>query len=111
MFSGYFLTHLMSTNRDTILRNLTHIILDEVHEREQSTDILMLALKEAMQMHKHLKLILMSATLDANKFSGYFGNCIVINVPGKLFDVEVLYLGDILLTTKFQFEGLEGKIF
>lgn len=114
--SGFFLKNLTGANSDRILRKITHVILDEVHERERSTDMLMNALKNAMQLHTHLKLILMSATLDADKFSTYFDHCPIIDVPGKSYAVAVSYLPDILLFTKYEFEGSEqasqeGRLF
>lgn len=78
-----------------VYKNLTHLILDEVHEREKVTDFLLIAIREALQANPHLKVILMSATLDSQQFSEYFSNCPVIDVPGRLFDVEVMHLDEV----------------
>lgn len=86
-------------------RNLTHLIIDEVHEREKVTDFLLIAIREALQVNPHLKLILMSATLDAEQLSQYFGGCPVINIPGRLFDVETMHLDDVLMKTDYKIKN------
>lgn len=86
-------------------KNLTHLIFDEVHERGKDTDFLLIAIRDALQANPHLKIILMSATLDAEQLSQYFGGCPVINVPGRLFDVETMYLDDVLMKTDYQFKN------
>lgn len=57
---------------DPVLSKYAVIILDEAHERTISTDVLMGLLKEVMLRRKDLKLVVMSATLDAGKFQDYF---------------------------------------
>lgn len=81
---------------------MTHLILDEVHEREKITDFLLIAIKDAITFNPNLKIILMSATLDSKLFSEYFGGCPIINVPGRVFDVEINYLGEILRMTGYK---------
>lgn len=91
-------------------KNLTHLIIDEVHEREKVTDFLLIAIRDALQVNPHLKVILMSATLDAELFSQYFGNCPVINVPGRLFDVETMHLDNVLKKTGYRTKDMEDFI-
>ncbi|KAH9518412.1 3'-5' RNA helicase ythdc2 [Bulinus truncatus] len=86
---------------DSCLNNVTHIIVDEVHERDRFTDFLLLCMKEALPRHPNLRLILMSATLNLELFSGFFNNCPVICVPGNLFQVDEYFLEDILKWTGY----------
>mmetsp|Transcript_2661 Transcript_2661/g.9435 ORF Transcript_2661/g.9435 Transcript_2661/m.9435 type:complete len:726 (-) Transcript_2661:32-2209(-) len=76
---------------DPDLRAYSCIMLDEAHERTISTDVLFGLLKATCARRPDLKLIVTSATLDAGKFSEYFNKCPILTVPGRLYDVEVLY--------------------
>ncbi|EQL04180.1 pre-mRNA splicing factor ATP-dependent RNA helicase PRP43 [Ophiocordyceps sinensis CO18] len=67
------------------------IILDEAHERTLSTDILMALLKQIVSRRPDLKIIIMSATLDAQKFQKYFNDAPLLAVPGRTFPVEIFY--------------------
>ncbi|CAH0561131.1 unnamed protein product [Brassicogethes aeneus] len=86
------------------LQNVTHIIVDEVHERSEESDFLLLILKELLQVRPDLKVILMSATLNADLFSNYFGDIPVIDIPGRTFPVEQYFLEDILEATDYVLE-------
>lgn len=77
---------------DAELKKYSVIILDEAHERSLNTDILLGLLKRlAGRKFPPLKLIITSATLDGEKFSEFFNACPVLNIPGKLFPVDILY--------------------
>lgn len=102
IFSGFLLRCLTGSNPQLVYQNLTHLILDEVHEREKITDFLLITIRDAIKANPHLKVILMSATLDSEQFSKYFDNCPVFNVPGRMFDVDIIHLGDLLMTTNYK---------
>ncbi|KAJ1895108.1 DEAH-box ATP-dependent RNA helicase prp22 [Kickxella alabastrina] len=76
---------------DSELKRYSVIMLDEAHERAINTDVLFGLLKEACRRRPDLKVIITSATLDAEKFSKYFNNCPIFTVPGRTFPVEVLF--------------------
>lgn len=99
------------------LPDVTHIIVDEVHERSVEryakikyrinykfklnfhfSDFLLLILRDVLPQRPDLKVILMSATLNAQLFCDYFGDVPVIDIPGRTYPVEQFFLEDILET-------------
>ncbi|PWA73424.1 DNA/RNA helicase, ATP-dependent, DEAH-box type, conserved site-containing protein [Artemisia annua] len=76
---------------DENLSQYSVIMLDEAHERTMSTDVLFGLLKGLIKRRPDLRLIVTSATLDAEKFSGYFFSCNIFTIPGRTFPVEILY--------------------
>ncbi|KAK5603357.1 3'-5' RNA helicase ythdc2 [Crenichthys baileyi] len=97
--SGVLLRTLMAG--DASLTTVTHVIVDEVHERDGLTDFLLTKMRDVLQRIPTLKLILSSAALDIDLFLQYFGSCPVIHLKGKLFEVKELFLEDILRQTGF----------
>ncbi|KAF1792048.1 P-loop containing nucleoside triphosphate hydrolase [Phytophthora cactorum] len=100
----------------TLGEEVSHVIVDEVHERDLQSDVLLAMLRQflaegnAARRRKFggtlppLKVILMSATLNAASFQRYFGGaavCPMIEVPGRTFPVEQFYLEDVLEKTQF----------
>ncbi|KAL0871258.1 hypothetical protein ABMA27_005015 [Loxostege sticticalis] len=84
------------------LSDYSHVILDEVHERDTHVDFAMCMLKQVLEKRKDLKLILMSATLDAEKLCAYFDNCPMMHIEGLAYPVKDIYLEEILHLTNFQ---------
>lgn len=85
---GMLLREAMS---DPILRKYNVILIDEAHERTVSTDVLMGLLKGVLEKRSDLKLIVMSATLDYQKFQDYFDDAPLLKVPGRMHPVEIFY--------------------
>ncbi|KAJ7092729.1 P-loop containing nucleoside triphosphate hydrolase protein [Mycena epipterygia] len=109
--TGVFLKRLQSSlSNDTRadsrpLDDVTHVVVDEVHERDIDTDLLLVVLKQLMEDRKKrnlpLKIILMSATIDPTLFQHYFPDhkgqpAKVIEVPGRSFPVTKHFMDDFL---------------
>ena len=80
---------------DPDLEGVTHVFVDEVHERTIESDFLLMVLRDLLDRNAAIKLILMSATLDANLFATYFrrlGDVPTVCVPGRAYPVAALYL-------------------
>ena len=82
---------LAETQHDPLLRAYNTIIIDEAHERSLNIDFLLGYLKQLLPSRPDLKLIITSATIDAQRFARHFDNAPVIEVSGRLFPVETLY--------------------
>ncbi|WP_434718463.1 ATP-dependent RNA helicase HrpA [Paraburkholderia sp. A1BS-2L] len=86
---------LAETQTDPLLKAYDTIIIDEAHERSLNIDFLLGYLKEILPRRPDLKLIVTSATIDADRFARHFGSeekpAPVIEVSGRLYPVEVRY--------------------
>lgn len=67
------------------------MIIDEAHERTLHTDILMCLIKDIARFRTDIKILISSATLDAEKFSDYFDNAPIFRIPGRRYPVDILY--------------------
>lgn len=90
---GVLLRKLMG---DSNLDGISHIVVDEIHERGMNEDFLLIVLKSLLQKRGDLRLILMSATLNAKIFSEFFGGAPATHIPGFTFPVKEYYLEDVL---------------
>lgn len=95
------------------LADVSHVVVDEVHERSLDTDFLLVLLRDVLSKRKDLKVILMSATLDAGVFEKYFsGGSSVgkVEIQGRTFPVDDYYLDDVLRQTGFNAGTRGGDI-
>jgi ATP-dependent RNA helicase DHX29 len=81
------------------LSEITHLVLDEVHERSIDSDFLLIVLRTLLLSRPDLKVVLMSATVDAQRFSAYLDNAPIISVPGRTFPVQAKFLEDAIELT------------
>lgn len=100
--TGYLLRLISSSDR-YLASTSTHLIIDEVHERSQEIDFLLALLRQEILPMRNgptssnpLKLVLMSATANTTLLSNYFDRCPVFTAPGRMFDVEEIYLEQLL---------------
>jgi ATP-dependent helicase HrpB len=90
-----FVTEGVLTRRllsDPCLKGVDVVILDEFHERHLETDLALALLKRLQQTRPDLRLVVMSATLDAAPVAQYLGNCPVVRSEGRLFDISITHL-------------------
>ncbi|KAM7523782.1 hypothetical protein LguiA_013684 [Lonicera macranthoides] len=76
---------------DKNLSKISCIIVDEAHERSLNTDLLLAVLKKLLHQRRDLRLIIMSATANANQLSDYFFGCETFHVVGRTFPVDTKY--------------------
>jgi ATP-dependent RNA helicase DHX36 len=89
------------------LESITHIVIDEIHERDRFADFMLIIIRDLLPRYPHLRVILMSATLHEELFSSYFGGCPIVKVPGFTFPVKEFFLEDILRVTGYEKAALQ----
>jgi ATP-dependent RNA helicase DHX36 len=91
--------------REPSLEGVSHIVVDEIHERGMNEDFLLIILRDLLPKRPDLRIILMSATLNAESFSNYFWGANIMHIPGFTFPVEQTFLEDILEKSRYQIEA------
>ncbi|KAF7028272.1 hypothetical protein CFC21_040224 [Triticum aestivum] len=86
---------------DADLNGISYIIVDEAHERSLNTDLLLALIKQKLLDRLNLRLIIMSATADANRLAEYFYGCQTFHVKGRNFPVEIKYVPDVSVDASF----------
>eukprot|EP00795_Rhopilema_esculentum_P010875 gene10875-19698_t len=78
------------------ISGISHIIIDEIHERDINTDFLLVVVQDMVTTYPQLRVILMSATIDTSLFADYFGKCPVMEIEGRSYPVQEYFLEDII---------------
>ncbi|AIN97788.1 RNA editing associated helicase 2, putative [Leishmania panamensis] len=81
---------------DTLLDDYTHVIIDEIHERDMNSDFILMLLRQVLEKRRDIRIVLMSATLHAADFQAYFGGAPLIQVEGHVFPVKEYFLEDLV---------------
>ncbi|KAG6889481.1 hypothetical protein C0992_004986 [Termitomyces sp. T32_za158] len=79
------------------LLGISHVVVDEVHERSVDGDFLLLELKELLKIHNHLKVVLMSATINHETFVKYFNGAPLLTIPGNTYPVTDKHVKHVIL--------------
>ncbi|XP_067172773.1 ATP-dependent RNA helicase DHX29 isoform X3 [Apteryx mantelli] len=95
---------LRKLQEDGLLSSISHVIVDEVHERSVQSDFLLIILREILHKRSDLHLILMSATVDSEKFSSYFSHCPILRISGRSYPVEIFHVEDVIEATGYVLE-------
>ena len=104
---------------DPLLQAYSFIIIDEAHERSTNTDILLGLLRDLLNARKNLKVVIMSATIEAKRFAVFFSCKSILEVKGRSFDVDVFYAKDpesdhidaaVIATVQIHLESSSGDI-
>jgi len=83
---------------DPDLAGITHVVFDEVHERDRLADFNMIFVRDLLKRRTDLRVVLMSATLQLETFEEYFSGAEKLAIPGRVFPVSQLYLDEVVAT-------------
>uniref|UniRef100_A0A1I8HX42 RNA helicase n=1 Tax=Macrostomum lignano TaxID=282301 RepID=A0A1I8HX42_9PLAT len=83
------------------LRGVSHVIIDEIHERDANTDFVMAIMRDVIRANPQLRLILMSATVDTSLFTEFFNPCVCMQIDGRVHPVQSYFLEDCIEMLKF----------
>lgn len=96
--------------QDPELTGVSHLLVDEIHERGMNEDFLIIILRDLLPRRPDLRLILMSATINADLFSKYFANAPTMHIPGFTFPVVEHFLEDVLEKTRYSIKSESDDI-
>ncbi|QDZ17545.1 P-loop nucleoside triphosphate helicase [Chloropicon primus] len=102
---GHFRADDARNQSEGLVEGLTHLVVDEIHERDRFVDFILIILRDILPLNPNMKVVLMSATLQIDLLSSYFGNCPTIQVEGFMYPVEQFYLEDVLKFVGFAKAG------
>ncbi|KAG7099686.1 hypothetical protein E1B28_001508 [Marasmius oreades] len=91
------------------LEDVTHVVVDEVHERSLDGDFLMLELRNLLKRNAKIKVVLMSATINHEMFMRYFNGAPLLNIPGSVHPVTDKYLEDVIPAIRYDPSGASNK--
>jgi len=87
---GVLLRKILSPQKDEDIKNTTHLVIDEAHERSLDMDLLLTIIRKK-RFNKKLKMVIMSATLDVDVNENLSSNAKILSIPGRTFPVNLLY--------------------
>ena len=82
-------------------RGISHVVVYAIHERDVNSDFLLVVLRDMVHTYPDLRVVLMSATINTDAFSSYFGDCPVVEVAGRQHPVHDYFLEDCIQMTNF----------
>lgn len=99
--NGVILRMLMSGKPEEFFQSITHLVIDEVHERDKFSDFLLICVREYLSLNPNLRVVIMSATIESTLFMDYFGCSSVVKLGGSCHEVQEFFLEDLLQILRF----------
>ncbi|KAI6231623.1 RNA helicase [Aphelenchoides besseyi] len=91
------------------LRGVSHLIIDEIHERDINTDFLLIIVRDMVRAYPNLRVVLMSATIETGLFSNYFKTKAIVTIEQRIFNVQSFYLEDVVGMISYRPSTVEEK--